>query len=381
MTLVPFLMPDIGEGVVEGEVVSWLKKEGDRVKKDEPVLILMTDKATVELPSPYAGILAKRCYKEGEIAKKGLPLYEIQTDEKVQVKEEVLAKAPVEEKPHAESKQSVSTHALAAPPVRKMAKEMKADISSIHGSGPNGRVLKEDLVQRAVGDQAIPLIGIQHLMADKMALSHQEIPAFSYFHEADATRLVQLQAKMAEEGQRQGIQVTFMPFFIRALSLTIEKHSLINSSFDKDKKQAILHASRNIGIAMATPLGLIVPVLKHVESLNMNELIHAYDSLKNRAKTNKLQKEDMKEGTISITNFGALSGPGSFATPIINYPEAAILGFSRIEKEPVAYHGQVALRNMLHLSWSFDHRLIDGNLATQVAKTFAHLIENPAYLL
>lgn len=381
MTVVPFLMPDIGEGVVEGEVVSWLKKEGDRVQKDEPVLILMTDKATVELPSPYAGILAKRCYKEGEIAKKGLPLYEIQTDEKVQVKEEVLAKVPVEEKRATEEKPSVSTHALAAPPVRKMAKELKVDIGSIQGSGPNGRVLKQDLVQRQVGDQAVPLIGIQHLMADKMALSHQEIPAFSYFHEADATRLMQLQAKMAEEGQKQGIQVTFMPFFIRALSRTIEKHPMINSSFDKAKKQAILHASHNIGIAMATQLGLIVPVLKHVETMTLNDLVQAYESLKNRAKNNKLQKDDMKEGTISITNFGALSGSGSFATPIINFPEAAILGVSRIEKEPAAYHGQVALRDRLHLSWSFDHRLIDGNLATQVAKTFTYWIENPVYLL
>lgn len=381
MTLIPFLMPDIGEGVVEGEVVSWLKKEGDPVRKDEAVLILMTDKATVELPSPYAGVLAKRCYKEGEIAKKGLPLYEIQTDEAIQVKQEVQSKVQVEEKLPSEVKHVDSAHALASPPVRKMARELKVDLSSIQGSGPNGRILREDLVQHAPGDQVVPLIGIQHLMADKMALSHKEIPAFSYFHEADATRLVQLELKMAEEGQKTGFRLTFMPFFIRALSLTIAKHPLLNSSFSKDKNQAILHASHNIGIAMASPLGLIVPVLKNVESMSLNDLIYGYDALKAKAKNNKLQKEDMKGGTISITNFGALSGPGSFATPIINFPESAILGVSRIEKEPVAYHGQVALRDMLHLSWSFDHRLIDGNLATQAAKTFSSLIENPAYLL
>lgn len=378
MTLYPFLMPDIGEGVVEGEVISWLKKEGEPVKKDEAVLILMTDKATVELPSPYAGTLVKRYYKEGEIAKKGLPLYEIQTEEKVSQ----VAIEPVKAEIQPLTQPRVTSgKTTAAPPVRKIAKELKIDLTTIQGTGPGGRVLKEDLNQRLPGDQALPLIGIQHLMAEKMALSHREIPAFSYFNEADATRLLQLQGKMSEEGKKQGLHVTFMPFFIRALSLTILKHPMINSSFDKSKNEAVLHTYHNVGIAMATALGLIVPVLKNVEKMSLNDLVYAYEELKEKAKNNKFQKEDMKGSTITITNFGALSGSGTFATPIINFPEAAILGVSRIQPEPVAYHGEVALRDRLHLSWSFDHRLIDGNLATQVAGTFAQLIENPALLL
>lgn len=378
MTLYPFLMPDIGEGVVEGEVVSWLKKEGDPVKKDEAVLILMTDKATVELPSPYAGTLVKRFYKEGEIAKKGLPLYEIQTEQPVTL----TANAPIKEVVQSLPKPAVKgTRALAAPLVRKMAREMQLDLAEIKGSGPDGRVLKEDLNQKATGDKTVPLIGIQHLMAEKMALSHKEIPAFSYFHEADATRLMQLHDSMGVEGKKQGIHVTFMPFFIRALSLTIQKFPLINSSFDKEKEEAILHAFHHIGIAISSPLGLIVPVLKHVEKMNLKEIVAAYEDLKQRAASNHLQKEEMKGGTITITNFGALSGSGVYATPIINHPESAILGVSRIQKEPAAYHGEVVLRDRLHLSWSFDHRLIDGNLAAQVAKTFTHWIENPALLL
>lgn len=378
MTLYSFLMPDIGEGVVEGEVISWLKKEGEHVNKDEAVLILMTDKATVELPSPYAGTLVKRFYKEGEIAKKGLPLYEIQTEEVVSQNPKAETKQIVQETPKT---QRASERTTAAPPVRKMAKELKVDLTQIQGSGPGGRILKVDLNQRAPGDQAVPLIGIQHLMAEKMALSHREIPAFSYFNEADATRLLQLHATMSEEGKKQGLHVTFMPFFIKALSLTIQKYPLINSSYDKEKGEAILHAFHHVGIAMATSLGLIVPVLKHVEKMSLNDLVFAYEKLKEKAQNNKFQKDDMKGGTITITNFGALSSSGVFATPIINFPESAILGVSRIQQEPVAYHGQVALRDRLHLSWSFDHRLIDGNLATQVAQTFAHLIENPALLL
>lgn len=380
-----FLMPDIGEGVVEGEVVSWLKKEGDPVKKDEPVLILMTDKATVELPSPKAGILKARRYKEGEIARKGLPLYTLEIEGEA-------AEAPAESAPIAKVQKEAappvtpSQGILAAPPVRKIAKELGISLSSIKGTGPGGRILKQDLVSHPSlpaieGDREEPLIGIRHLMAERMALSHQEIPPFSYFDQADASRLLQLHASFAEEGKKRSLHVTFMPFFIRALSLTIQKFPVINSSFDKQQHKIVLHTAHHVGIAMDTPLGLIVPVLKHVEKLTLNELVYAYEELKEKAKHNKLSPSDMKEGTITITNFGALSGGGLFATPIINYPEAAILGVARIQKEPASYHGELTLRDHLHLSWSFDHRIIDGSLAAQVSKAFVSLIENPASLL
>lgn len=378
-----FLMPDIGEGVVEGEVVSWLKKEGEEVKKDEPVLILMTDKATVELPSPLPGTLLKRFYKEGDTAYKGKPLYTLE------IEGEAVAPS-VEHKELPVPQQTIHTHVssgvLAAPPVRKMAKELGIPLSGIKGTGPSGRILKQDLLPHQTpatleGDQEVPLIGIRNLMAERMALSHQEIPPFSYFDQADASRLLQLHASFAEEGKKRSLHVTFMPFFIRALSLTIQKYPVINSSFDKQQHKVLYHQTHNIGVAMDTPLGLIVPVLKHVEKLSLNELVYAYEELKEKAKTNKLSSSDMKEGTITITNFGALSGGGLFATPIINYPEAAILGVARIQKEPAAYHGELALRDHLHLSWSFDHRIIDGSLAAQVSKTFVDLIENPSKLL
>ncbi len=375
-----FLMPDIGEGVVEGEVISWLKKPGDSVKKDEAVLVLMTDKATVELPSPYAGTLIKQCYKEGAIAKKGTPLYELETSQVSTAVQQPKVTFPEEEKV---KPVSPSTAVLAAPPVRRIAKELGIPLDKVKGSGPDGRVLRQDLAAYAPvyleGDSEQPLIGIKHLMAEKMALSHKEIPPFSYFDQADATRLIKLQEKFAEQGKKESLHVTFMPFFIRALSLIITQFPVINSSFNSDK--LIQHSAHNIGIAMDTPYGLIVPVLKHVETLSLQEIVHAYEELKTKAKQNKLTSSEMKEGTITITNFGALSGGGLFATPIINYPEAAILGVARIHKEPAEYHGEVVLRDLLHLSWSFDHRIIDGSLAAQVSKAFVTLIENPASLI
>lgn len=346
-----FLMPDIGEGVVEGEVVSWLKKEGDILKKDEPVLILMTDKATVELPTPHAGTLSKIYYKPGEIAKKGLPLFDVSI-EKV----------------------------LASPAMRRRAKEQGISLQEIKGSGPEGRVLKTDFPKKGE-EEEIPLTGIRRLMAKKMEESHAHIPPFSYFEEANATRLVQTFEKMQKEAKIQGISLTYMPFFIKALSQTILKHPLMNSSVNTERNVCIQHLAHNIGIAMKTSEGLIVPVLKGVEKLSLFDLVYAFNALKDKAKANQLAVTDMKEGTITLTNFGALSAGARYATPIINYPEVAILGLAHIHKEPIVKNNALDIASILHCSWSFDHRVIDGEAAAAISKTFIHFIENPAELL
>lgn len=354
-----FNMPDIGEGVVEGEVVSWLKKEGDAVKKDEPVLVLMTDKATVELPTPYAGVIAKTYYKQGDIAKKGTPLFEVAID------------AVVAEQP---------SKALASPAVRQLAKDKHIDIQTVKGSGPLGRVLKADLEGQA-DEITVPLTGIRRLMAKKMEESHERIPPFSYFEAADASRLVDLREKMLKEAQKRGLKLTFMPFFIKALSLTIQEHPLVNSSLDEEKEAIIEHNVHNIGIAMKTAQGLIVPVLKGVEKMDLEGITQAYETLKQRALQNQLTPSDMKEGTITITNFGALSEGADYATPIINYPEVAILGVAHIHKEPVVRGNAVTVGQVLHCSWSFDHRVIDGEEAAKISNGFIKKLENPACLL
>ena len=348
-----FLMPDIGEGVVEGEVISWLKKVGDTVKKDEPVVVLMTDKATVELPTPYGGTLAKIYYKPGDIAKKGLPLFDIETGE------------VSHEKP------------LASPKVRKQARDLGLSLEPIKGSGPEGRILQKDLTSEGV----IPLTGIRRLMAKKMEESHAHIPPFSYFEPADATRLVELKEKMQPDAIKEGLKLTFMPYFIRALSLTLLKFPIANSSLDEEKLSIKPHASHHIGIAMKTPLGLIVPVIKDVDKMTLAEIVKSYNALKLKAENNQLLPSDMKGATITITNFGALSGGADYATPIINYPEVAILGLAHIHEEPVVRNHELAIAKVLHCSWSFDHRLIDGDAASAISRNFVKLIENPASLL
>lgn len=357
MSTFTFLMPDIGEGVVEGEIVSWLKNEGDLLKKDESVLILMTDKATVELPTPRAGKLSKQYYKSGDIAKKGTPLFDV-------------AETSKEQKP------------LAAPTVRKLAKDQGISLEQIQGTGLDGRILKQDLSKlNSSGDTETRVTGIKRLMVKKMEESHAHIPSFSYFEAGLATRLVQLREKMAPEALKIGIALTFMPFFIKALSLTLSKYPIANSSYDERKESLITHASHNIGIAMKTPLGLIVPVLKGVEKMSLIELVKEYNELKKRAINNKLNPLEMKDGTITLTNFGALSQGADHATPIINYPEVAILGVARIHKEPVVQNDALAIAEMLHCSWSFDHRVIDGEAAAAISQNFLKLIENPALLI
>ncbi|MBN9378742.1 MAG: dihydrolipoamide acetyltransferase [Chlamydiales bacterium 38-26] len=404
-------LPDIGEGVIEGEVISWLKKVNDTVAQDEAVVVVMTDKATVELPSPYPGKIVKQYYQPGQISIKGKPLYDLELAEGHVAIEKPQAKlkqdgskscpslasnaSPIQpslkpNKNFSEGYQSVS----ALPSTRKLAQEMGISIDRVSGTGKEGRVTPEDLrlysqsqvtqseeapLMHLEGDEVIPLMGIKNLMARKMAESKRKIPHFSYFEKVDATRLVSLRQKFKEEGMKQKIQVTYMPFLIRALSLTLEKFPQFNSSLDKN--QIIIHKKQHVGIAMASDLGLIVPVLKNVQELSLIDLVYAYEELKNKANSNKLQSSDMKEGTITISNFGVLGDGGLWATPIINYPEVAILAVNRIQKQPLVRNGEIVVRDTLNLSWSFDHRLIDGDQAAAFSNHFAKLIDNPASLL
>jgi pyruvate dehydrogenase E2 component (dihydrolipoamide acetyltransferase) len=409
-------LPDIGEGVVEGEVIEWLKKVGDPVRQNEPVVMVMTDKATVELPAPFPGILAKQYYQPGEIAIKDKPLYAIELAVGQKATETPKEQAPIVAEPQRQAAitppkqlpglEVVKTvpegqKALAIPSVRKLAKDMGIDLNQIQGTGKGGQVTVEDLKQyrekiclgartpveplspipRLPGDEERPVLGIRHLMAKKMEEAKAMIPHFSYFEQVDATRLVQMRQNIKEKALKEGIHLTYMPFFLRTLSLTIKQYPVLNSSFDSSKNTLILHKSHNIGIAIATTLGLIVPVLKNVQEMTLQELIRAYESLKNKALTNKLNPKDMKEATITVSNFGVLGGGGLWAAPIINYPEVAILAMAKIQKQPIVKNDMIVIRDMLHLSWSFDHRVIDGEMAATCSHYYSTLIRDPALLL
>lgn len=414
-------LPDIGEGVVEGEVIEWLKKIGEPVKQDEPIVIVMTDKATVELPAPYPGVLDKQYYSVGQIAIKDKPLYDIRLEaaiEKSAAKKipeaplpseeskrpssslECVSKSSVEKPNTAEkipTKESSTETVLASPKVRGLAKELGIDISKVTGTDKGGRVRIEDLkrhcsegtrenkvltpILQLEGDEEQPLIGIRGLMAKKMAESHAHIPQFSYFEQAEATHLIQLRQNFKEKAASEGIQLSYMPFIIRALSLTIKRFPLINSSVDVVNNKVVVHKKYNIGIAIASPQGLIVPVLKDVQVMGIEEIIKSYEALKIKAQSGKLTSSDMKEATVTISNFGVLEGGGLWATPMINYPEVSILAVARIHKEVVVRNHEVAIRDMLPLSWSFDHRIIAGEQAVMISHHYSTLIRDPAFLL
>jgi pyruvate/2-oxoglutarate dehydrogenase complex dihydrolipoamide acyltransferase (E2) component len=375
-------MPDIGEGVVEGEIIEWLIQVGQEVKQDQPVVIVMTDKATVELPAPAPGKLVRQYFQPGQMAQRDQPLYDLETEQELPtITAESLTTAPAAPIPIKKEQSGI----LALPVIRKMARDLGIDLSRVKGSGPDGRILLEDLhrpeTKALEGDQTMPLVGIRHQMAIKMKESHDLIPHFSYFEQADATRLIQLKERLKKEASQEGVSMTYMPLLIRALSLTLRQYPQVNSSYDASTNQLILHQAHNIGIATSTPQGLIVPVLKGVQNMTLPDLIRQFEGLKQKVQSGKWLPSDMREATISISNYGVLSGGGLFATPIIHWPQVAILALAKIQKQPCVKHGEVVACDLLNLSWSFDHRVIDGELAALFSHHFCSLIQNPAVLL
>lgn len=394
------LMPDIGEGVVEGEVIQWLKKIGDTLAQDEPVVVVMTDKATVELPVPYPGKLVKQYYQPGENAIKGKPLYDI---ERSDIAVESKAVAP-EMKPVPPTtfvaaeppppRRASETRTLATPPIRKLAKELDVDLHAVSGSGKDGRVTAEDVkkhlgsrttdqaavaIPQLEGDEVRPLQGIRRLTARHVAASKATIPHFSYCDVADVTSLIQFRTNIEKEAQKIGVHITFTPLFIRALSLALKMYPEFNSSYDATRDALVVHQKQQIGIAMKTPLGLIVPVLKGVEQMSFQDTMKNYHLLRQQAVEGKLKPEDMREGTITLSNFGTEGG--RWATPVINAPEVAILATARIRPEPVAKVHDIVIRQILNCSWSFDHRVIDGDMAAAFSNAFIKLLENPLRML
>ncbi len=405
-------LPDIGEGVVEGEVIEWLKQVGDLLEQDEAVVTVMTDKATVELPAPYPGKLSKQHYAVGEIAIKDLPLYEIELDGALVIPKPVMA-ATAELSTKFEKKQkaalscpktSSGTRSLATPPTRHLAKQIGVDINRISGTGHDGRVTTQDIresltqtslrppsktaappiiqstpITRFEDDEETPMFGVRKLVAERTVESTYIIPHFTYCDKIDATRLVQLRTNMKKEAVKQGVKLTYMPFFIRALSMALEKFPIFNSSVDLYKNTIVTHKPHNICIIVKTAQGAISPVLKNVNKLSFHDLIRNYHTLIEEARSGKLPPSAMKDSTFSLTNFGTLGG--LWATPVINYPEVAILGVGKMQKEPVVRRGEVVVRDIIYPSWSFDHRIVDGDVVAEFSNLFTTLIENPSRLL
>lgn len=348
----PFRLPDIGEGLVEGEVVRWLVAEGDRVDRDQPLVEVLTDKATVELPSPVAGTIARIAVAEGQLVPVGTVLVEIEAT--------VTGNRP-----------------KAAPATRQLALRLGVDLSRVVGTGPGGRITNEDVERvsspTAVpsGGEFVPLQGIARVMATTMTQAWTTIPHIHAFEAPDAAVLLAATTSL-------GLASAF-PLIVAAAARALADHPLVNAEMAADGSSYRVRDRVSIGIATATSDGLLVPVLADADHLSVPDIASRLHELVGRARAGQATAEDLRGGTFTITNFGSLGG--FQATPIIRPPDVAILGTGRIEPRPVVVEGTVVARPTLPLVLGADHRLLDGEAAIGFLRTIVALVLDPSPLL
>lgn len=459
-------MPELAESVIEGEIVKWLAKEGEHVQRDQPLVEVMTDKVTVEVPSPYEGTLLKQVAKEGEVVPIGKPIAifgkEGETLDskaplehvtpKVEVKEEAqeakaadakpaapvdqgrVQQAPAEQNrpvqetktgPNGQVTQSEAVvlgpggRPMAAPAVRKLARQLRVDLNKVRGTGLGGRIRAEDVKRAASAAKAaakappeaapvagphagptakpveqarppqgmppgapgerIPLRGLRRVIADHMVHSKHTAAHTLHVDEVDLTDLVALREGAKKTVAERGVKLTYLPFFVKAACSALKKFPYMNASLDDTKHEIVLKKDYNIGIATNTEAGLMVPVIHNADRMSILQLASTIATLADKARAGKLSHEEITGGTFTITNVGSVGG--LFTFPVINYPEVGILGTHSIVARPVVRDGQIVIRQMMYLSISFDHRVVDGALAAQFVKEVATLLSSPLLLL
>ena len=417
MGIFAFKLPDIGEGVVEGEVVEWMVSVGDTVKEDDPILSVMTDKATVEIPSPTDGVVKSLVGEPGTILAVGQVCIEFETDgegtpvEEAPVEEpDAPEPTPVEEKPESVSEpepKAVVTPApaptpvvvaapgarpLASPAVRQRARESGIDLASVSGSGPAGRITHADLdswkdagspVAAAgpsrtakTGTTEVPVIGLRRKISESMTASYTTIPHFSYFEEVDITHLDELRVHLNSTKTEGQPKLTYLPFIMQALVKALGENPVCNALFDDEKGVVTRHDAVHLGIATQTDRGLYVPVVKHVEAQDVWQSASEMQRVSQAARDGTAGLDELTGSTFTITSLGRMGGLG--ATPIINKPEVGILGVHNAVETPVVRNGQIVVRKMLRLSSSWDHRVVDGWDGAMLVQRLKTLLENPA---
>jgi len=361
-------LPDIGEGIAEGEIVRWLVAEGDRIREDDLLVEVLTDKADVEIPSPVSGILSRIVAAPGRVVKVG----EVMA---------VLEVAGEAEEPPASGRSDGAV--LAVPAVRRLAKELGVELSIVRGTGPDGRVTERD-VRAAAGKAAgrsateapgampapdrpvlerIPFRGRRRRVARRMSLSKSTIPHALLVDEADATNLMRLRESLREAGVREGTRITVLPLILSAVAAALGRHPSMNATLDEEKQEIVRWARFDIGMAVDAEEGLVVPVIRDAGGKTLVELAREVERLSEGARSGTLAPSELSGSTFTVTSIGSIGG--LFSYPVINPPEAAILGLHRILRRPVVREGEIAARDMMYLSLSFDHRLIDGATATR----------------
>jgi 2-oxoisovalerate dehydrogenase E2 component (dihydrolipoyl transacylase) len=412
-----FKLPDLGEGTVDAEIVSWRVKPGDTIVEDDPLVEMMTEKATVEVPSPVSGRIVSVRGEPGEKVAVGSELAVFETEAKeragaaASAPSASVAKAQGDSAPHAASGNRV----LTSPAIRRRAQEAGVDLGSIEGSGPNGRILRSDLEahlteeSRATGAQRVAagqgageaararregpapssagaedateeirIIGLRRVIAERMSESARTIPHFSYVEEVDVTELERLRNHLNAKRPPGMASLTYLPFLVLALTRTLAEHPQCNALYDAARGVVVRHRAVHVGIATQTAEGLKVPVVRHAERRSLDDLAHEIRRVSEAARSNQATRAELSGSTITVTSLGKLGGIAS--TPIINAPELAIIGVNRAIERPVVVDGVVAIRRMMNLSSSFDHRFVDGHDAAAMIQALRERLEHPALI-
>lgn len=413
-------MPDIGEGIAQVELVEWFVKVGDIIAEDQVVADVMTDKATVEIPSPVSGKVLALGGQPGEVMAVGSELIRIEVEgsgnhvDVPQQKPVEAPAAPIAAKPEPQKDvkpavyQAPANHEaapivprqpgdkpLASPAVRKRALDAGIELRYVHGSGPAGRILHEDLdafmskpqsnagqapdgYAKRTDSEQVPVIGLRRKIAQRMQDAKRRVAHFSYVEEIDVTALEALRQQLnSKHGDNRG-KLTLLPFLVRALVVALRDFPQINATYDDEAQIITRHGAVHVGIATQGDNGLMVPVLRHAEAGSLWANAGEISRLANAARNNKASREELSGSTITLTSLGALGGIVS--TPVVNTPEVAIVGVNRMVERPVVIDGQIVVRKMMNLSSSFDHRVVDGMDAALFIQAVRGLLEQPACL-
>jgi 2-oxoisovalerate dehydrogenase E2 component (dihydrolipoyl transacylase) len=403
-----FKMPDLGEGTVDAEIVAWHTKPGDQVSEDQLIVEVMTDKAAVEVPAPVTGKVISVSGAPGDKIAVGAPLIVFE----VGVAEAAAAPLPVEvrqeTKPQVKAVSSEartsdangtlrSTRIMTSPANRRRAREAGIDLATVSGSGPGGRIVRQDLDQAASAPAParpatsqppaassedvvteIKVIGLRRLIAERMSEAKRNIPHFAYVEEVDVTELESLRVRLNSTRAKDSAGMSFLPLVVMALTRVLESFPQCNVLHDASRGVLMRHSAAHVGIATQTPDGLKVPVIHNAQTLSVWEIAAEIRRLAERARTNKATREELTGSTITVTSLGKLGGIAS--TPIINAPEVAIIGLNKAVERPVVHQGAVVVRRIMNLSSSFDHRFVDGYDAAAMIQALKELLEHPAMI-
>lgn len=381
-----FKLPDLGEGMAEVEFRAWRVQAGDRIDEHQPVAEVETDKAVVEIPSPRSGLVASLAVGVGDTVRVGDTLMLIADETEIQ-RERPKSVGIVGELPEAEDE--APKPVLALPAVRKLARERGIDLGSVVGTGVKGQITVEDLERFAAPAAAgagetggaverIPLRGVRKAIARNVLAAQQRTAFVTGMEEADISELWELRTREQYAVESRGSHLTFLPFFIKAAQHALREHPYLNATIDDGAEEILLRREYHFGIAVDTADGLMVPVIRDVERKSIIELAAELQRLSRRASERSLAREELQGGTFTITNYGHFGG--MFATPIINWPEVAILGCGRIAERPWVHRGSIAIRRILPLSLTFDHRVTDGADAAQFLVKVVRYLEDPGLL-